>query len=417
MKKLTLLLACLCFVFGQSFSQVDASTKSYSEEEYQRYYEARLKVDIRNYMLRALDLEAAEIEAIDPLMRAYMNERVALAERKIKMVEDYEEEMKEDDSKADEIEETGDFIENYWEASIDEMQLKKRYFDAFENRIPYQKALEFFMLEDELQYQITRPTILRVAPVLLKMEEITGTSSKHSWEKMDHSGMGYNSSPTIDKPLNTIGNTEIEVEKNGAEMNSDIAIKNPTIYHSNPNNWNNADHSDQSSSTNNWHTADKEEGAGADFFAWTDSTERKVGLDHEYTHDVLNAMTAALREMNEGDFFSSTDVESKLTSIEAIADKLQEDWTSTKHADWTREAFISITSLLEEAQKDERFTEAKEAVAKAASAARMIDANRLMTDQAATIYTFVDTAKEAMQVLKENLMSDNSEESTADRDW
>lgn len=400
MKKLIVLLTCFFFVLSTGISQ----EKDYSDEDYQRYYEAKLKVDFRNYMLKALELDEEEIEAVDPLMKSYMNERISLAEQKLELVEAYEEEMQEDDSRQDEVEETSDFIENYWEASIEEMQLKKRYFDLFEARMPYQKALEFFMLEDELQYQIARPTLLRVAPVLMKMKEVT---------QIDTQGMSYNyrlPEFAVVSPVEEEATTANPADKK--KMQKKTWSENPKNQAKETNNWNRKEWKKKSTAMNS-----EMEMATAELYDWIDATEKKVDLDHAYTHDALYKLTTALRAMKKEGYFGSVDVEKRLTEIETMADKLQENWKSTMHADWARKAFITISDLLEIAQTDEQFTETKQAVAKTSSAARMIKEDRLMTDQAAHIYTFVDLAAEAIKTLeKEGRSSSNNETNTDDRD-
>lgn len=396
MKKLIALLGGLFLVVGIGVSQ----NQDYSDEDYQRYYEAKLKVDFRNYMLRALELESEEIEAIDPLMRTYMNERIKLAEQKLDLVADYEEEMQEDDSRADEIEETSDFIENYWEASIEEMQLKKRYFDLFEGRIPYQKALEFFMLEDELQYQIARPTLLRVAPVLMKMQDIT---------QADSQGMSYN----YRVPEITLVTPVQAEETSNQTMKSTEKIwsKEKTESTKADQKW----EAKQNHKSTSW--KDKKSTAVTALYKWVNQTEKKVDLDHAYTRNALYHITTAFRSMDEDNYFSVDNLEAQLTKIESIADKLQDNWKSTMHADWARKAFIKVSDLLKTSNFDGDATVSDDMVAKVATAARSLKKDRLMTDQATEIYQFVDLVAETMKTIEKNAWStSSSEEMSDDRD-
>lgn len=400
MKKLIVLLAGLFFVCTQGMAQSEASLK----EDYQRYFESKLKMDFRNYMLDALALTAEEIEAIDPLIRSYMNERIQLAEQRLELIEDYDEEMQEDDNKAEKVEETSDFIENYWEVVIEEMQLKKRYFDLFEGRIPYQKALEFFMLEDELQYRISRPALFRVAPILMKLEQIA--------QPGDSETSAADEAPEID-PIAPADDVEsIENKNTWTEIEEETVLENPTI----------ASEDTASKDQEDWDkksaTVPAQEGkATARFYQWVDTTQSRVGLDHRYTHDALYQLTAALREMKANAYWKEMEVEERLTRIEGIADKLQENWRSTMHADWAREAFISIAELLETATVENSSQPIKETIANTAAAARKINPDRLMTKQADHIYDFIGSAKAAIQALtKSNLVTAGKGSATGDQD-
>lgn len=371
-----ILFSCLLFVFSTGMSQ-DESTL---EEKYERYYEAILKVDFRNYVLKALELTEEEINAIDPLLRNYMNQRIDLVEQKLELVADYEEEMLEDDSKADEIEETSDFIENYWEVSIEEMQLKKRYFDLFEGRIPYQKALEFFMLEEELQYQVTKPTLLKVAPVLMKVQEVTA---------VDTPGMSYNyriPEITLATPMDT---TAMESTQTPAKEG-----------------WTSSDRSPMNKGKD-WKVKEIETPvpsnintiqAISNLSGWMDTTRDSVDLDHAYTHDALNKITAVLRAMIKDGYFDTLSIEKRLQRIDGIADKLQENWKSTQHADWTKEAFMSISKLMGEIQTKTAATEV--AIASVTSAAQSLDKDELLTQQADKIYSFVAATETAFTALE-----------------
>lgn len=186
MKKLLLTFLTM---FGLILS-VGAQDYASTEEQYERYFASKIEMDFRKYALESLDLTSNEIEAFDPIFREYMNKRVGLAETKVELVENFRTEIKEDDSMKNESKETAHFIEDYWAESINELDLKRQYFGRFANVISYDKALKFFLLEDEVEYQILRQALAEINPFIMKVHMIFESSnkmepskSKNDWNK------------------------------------------------------------------------------------------------------------------------------------------------------------------------------------------------------------------------------------------
>lgn len=377
MKRLILVLT---MIFAVTFAAT-AQNEMTTTEKYDQYFEAKAEMDFRNYILEALDLNSDEIKAIDPLLRDYLNARVDLSENKINLVEDYQEEMKEDDRLADEREETSDFIENYWEASIAEIELKKNYFDRFEDVIAYEKALAFFMLEDEVQYQILKKSLIQVQPWIIKFDTYFNDYNNRN----NNESMGYNSNDSDSKNWSNEKSKDAMTKKKWSN-----SAKDKNTYSYNKNN---------------------KEGSAAynTFTSWVEDTNNRVGVKHKYTSNGLKALSNVFTQMNNDGFFvNNSMLNNKIERLNTIATKLQEDWKSTMHADWTREAFMITAELFEAAQSNKNFSSTSNAVNTLSVAARDIDAKTLMTDQASDIYDFFEQTKVTINAFTKAVMKEHS---------
>ena len=165
-----LVLFCLALTttsFGQKATTT--TTKSPTASDYERIIAANYEVEFRKLAIETLDLTEKETEAFTPIYLAYMNEKSELMERRQKLVDEYKDEMAEDDTAEDEAEETADFIENYWEVDIAEMELRKDYFDKLEDKIPYDKAVTFFLLEEAVESDMQSMAVVNVIPTAIQV--------------------------------------------------------------------------------------------------------------------------------------------------------------------------------------------------------------------------------------------------------
>lgn len=140
-------------------SNIEATT-----EDYNKIIDSKLYVESRAQAIRALMLDEKQIEDFTPIFQDYTRRKAALEERRMKLVKEYEDEMAEDDTAKDEMNETGDFIENYWEIDIAYMELKKDMFDRFEDVITPTKALDFFAMEDMINSRANRKLMTEMLP-------------------------------------------------------------------------------------------------------------------------------------------------------------------------------------------------------------------------------------------------------------
>ncbi len=135
-------------------------------EDYDRMMEKQVFVAARAQAINSLNLTEKETKEFTTILMAYTNAKERLMERRRSLVEAYADEMKEDDTAKDEMNETGDFIENYWEIDIAEMEMRKDYFDRLEDAITPMKALRFFANEDMYNRRAKRTLLMERMPKL-----------------------------------------------------------------------------------------------------------------------------------------------------------------------------------------------------------------------------------------------------------
>ncbi len=362
MRRLMLLLAIYVVTTGMTFGQHELAT----EKEYDRFVRERLQMDFRNFVLNNLNLNKDQIVSFDPLLDEYMDQKVRIAQQKLTLLENYSQEVKKFNQSKNQKKKTIDFIKAYWETEIAEMRLKKNYFDRFEDKIPYQKALEFFFLEDEVQYKMVEPWFAEVAPILKKFEKLSGetVSGNKMRTKEEQSPTAYEQNDT-----KIIAKTKRKAYNQPADsMEARYA-----------------------------------EDAVNDYAEWLKISDAEVSVDHQYTHDGLNKLATAMVALHEAEEIAINKSDLKqLKKVRLRGDRLKKEPESQVHAEIARNAFILISRILESAQTDERFTETKEAVASVASAARMIEVDRPLIEQSATVYTFFDLAEKAINQLRTN---------------
>lgn len=135
-----------------------------TQEDYQRMMKSEVFVAVRAQAVNSLNLSEKETSGFTPLLMEYTKQKEALVDRRVRLVEKYADEMSEDDRIKDEMNETGDFIENYWEVDIAEMELKKDFFDRMEDVITPSKALRFFANEDMYNLRAKRSLLVEKLP-------------------------------------------------------------------------------------------------------------------------------------------------------------------------------------------------------------------------------------------------------------
>ncbi|TXF87851.1 hypothetical protein FUA23_16970 [Neolewinella aurantiaca] len=153
--------------FGQQVTKKAVNRSSSLEtksEDVDRYVEAKLYVGTRSQAVKALNLTEEETMGFTPIYEDYVKERKEIDMRRKALIEEYRDEMKEDDTARDEENETADFIENFWELDIDMMRLKKNMFDRFEDVMGSQRALDFFTMEDMFTARAKRSMIREAMP-------------------------------------------------------------------------------------------------------------------------------------------------------------------------------------------------------------------------------------------------------------
>ncbi|MEM7573903.1 MAG: hypothetical protein AAF433_13435 [Bacteroidota bacterium] len=326
-----LLLGSLFFGFAsttiaQSPMTTDADSETVSVEDYERMYESRFRVNLRSAVVNQLDLDPTEITDFTPLYFEYMSRKKDMVDQRERLMDEYAEEMQEPDQGKKEIEnESADFIENYWEVDIAEMELRKDFFDRLEDKIGTKAALQFFVIEDNYRRQFTFNRLNEVIPFAIYLDPIYRTSL-----------------PEVDE-LNNWGAINIDGE---------------------------------------------------------------LSLDHEYTYQglrkVLNATQAIANRAGE----RLTFVESMKRQILEKADMMREDWESTQHADYAREAFIMTANMMATLHNDTEMDIDSEALAKLRTAAEAIDPDRLYTVQTEAVHNFF---RRAQQMVNDMVYNSNAD--------
>lgn len=135
-----------------------------TQEDYQQIMDSKVFVAVRAQAVNSLNLSEEQTSDFTPLLMEYTKRKEDLAQRRVRLVEKYADEMSEDDRIKDEMNETGDFIENYWEVDIAEMELKKDFFDRMEDVITPTKALRFFANEEMYNRRAKRNLLVEKLP-------------------------------------------------------------------------------------------------------------------------------------------------------------------------------------------------------------------------------------------------------------
>jgi hypothetical protein len=174
-------------------SKVEDAERSEKMDNLEDIADAKLDVEKRSVAIRTLGLTGEEIAGFTPIYMDYQNAKDRLTERRNLLVKEYQEEMKEDNSVKSEQDEVGDFIENFWEIDIAEMELKKDMFDQFEDEIGPQKALDFFAMEEMMINRAKRNLVIESLPAMRFYVPVTSfylddINAFRNWNRMNIAG-------------------------------------------------------------------------------------------------------------------------------------------------------------------------------------------------------------------------------------
>lgn len=242
---------------GQNGDEVSAET-------YERMIQNAFEIDLRKLAINTLDLTEDQIIEFTPLYMDYMDEKAELMDDRLAMIEKYEAELSEKgDSEADKNEERAEFVEDYWQIDIDEMQLKNNYFDKLEDVIPYEKAIRFFDIEEAFRSRIARAELVAVMPVMVELEPIMVAydlekKSFNNWKTINIDGkVGLDHEFTHDGLEKLLSYAESMVTMEGINVDNFEARKNDIMKLADAltQNWTSTDHADKAKKAFE-HTAD-----------------------------------------------------------------------------------------------------------------------------------------------------------------
>ncbi len=266
-------------------SKVKVADKNVSDEDYKRYIDSKMKVDMRNTMVKALDLNDKESARFTSAYMSYMKDKEALLERRMDLLEDLREELAEDDDFENEQEDRADFIEDYWEIINDGAELKKDQFDRLEDIIGVDKAAKFYLYEDAVENRLMMNSLMSIVP-----------------------------------QLSVLKIYEIEMQNNN--RNNEMSA----------------------TSTFSKGTQQKING----FVNWVNNTKRngEVNVYHDYTRSGLMSLTNALEAMQQDKNIEIAGFSQKISVIRNNANEITKNWKETDHADLTSEAFIAAAEII-----------------------------------------------------------------------
>lgn len=132
------------------------------------------------------------------------------------------------------------------------------------------------------------------------------------------------------------------------------------------------------------------------YLAWSDETraDSAMRLDHQYTVTGIRNLAAALEAIATPE--QGANVADELRTLRSRADTLQQNPTSTQHADRARALFRSLAGLISATQQ-ERFPELAADVQAVERAAESVRADRLLLNQPAEVSDFFSRAAIAVR--------------------
>lgn len=406
MKKLLFICALFLGVTPMISAQEASTTKTPTAEEYKTMIENHYNVKFREMAFEALGLTEEEIIKMDPIYKDYTSAKMDLIDRRNQLIEKYRDEMQEDDDAEEKEDETADFIENYWETQIKEMELKKDYFDRFEDVVSNEKAISFFLLEEKMQSRVEEVNLIGIVPMMIDVREyhspymkdkMHDKKKKHdkkmkedssmNWEEDDDASM--NTTTTKTETANWTSDQNKMTEKSEKEWSTKTAT---TTSGSDAKSTEKKDWDTKGTAT---YTSNN---AGVNSFnSWIEKEGKGVSLSHSYTANGLEALVTAIYAVADQHGVKTDSWTTKKDRVMAITKELQKDPNSTDHADIAREAFGITAAMFNAIQTEKGTDKTKGFATQVESAANAINPDRLMTDQANDIYAFFSYANQALK--------------------
>ena len=372
MKKFGILAVLLMIFSGLLTAQED---HKYVSGDFEAWVDHEFQFDFRKMVDDVLQLEDEQMREFNMIYLDYLKDQVALAKRQHNLLDEYQEEMKEDDTKKDEDRETADFIEDYWEVSIDQSDLRKEYFDRLEDAIGWEKAFNFFLLENDVRSRLHSVRVYKIFP------EIDVFYKGNGYGATDRTSSQMETSSMTDTTDASMSNRKSKTWKynksdqkaysntDGKMVEGDNATKGVNVQ-------------------------------GVDAYnAWYEE-KGSMSLDHDYTYTGINRLVAAIEDVENRyekvrDTDSFADFEEEVT---ALADKLTVKPLSDQHADAARKAFQLISNRIVEMERacgEEDLSNSDAVVATADD----INADELFLDQNEDVKRFFKVAGTAVNEL------------------
>jgi len=148
-------------------------------------------------------------------------------------------------------------------------------------------------------------------------------------------------------------------------------------------------------------TADR--GAVDGFLSWaanidTTSAAAAGDLSHDYTATGLRQLAGAIASIARTDSLGGTGVDEQVSALNTLADRLQTEPQSLKHADLAHAAFASAAQLLQDVQQ-RRFPNVSAQVVSVRQAAEAVSKDRPLLEQRTEINRFFTSAADAVRAM------------------
>lgn len=420
MKKLLI----ICALFLGSVPMVSAQQASTSPEpspeDYERMIENHFKVEFRKMAYESLDLTKDEITKFDPLYNNYISQKMDIVDRRNKLINEYRDEMNEDDDAAEKEDERADFIENYWETQINEMELKKDYFDRFEDIVSNEKAVGFFLLEEKAQSRMEEINLIGIVPMMIDVRKYgpmkkDKKSHDRKMKMKEDSSMNWNdqddtsTNAETQKMANETSTWTKKSDEKGKWSSDDTKMKGKSEKK-----WSSkatatadtkgATSKEKMSKTKDWssegnaaYTSTSSTSGLSSYNEWIEKEGNGVSINHRYTSNGLESLVNAIYAVAEEHSINTNAWSSKKDSIMSITKELQRNPSSTDHADIARNAFEITAEMIHAIQTEKGTDKTKGFASQVKSAAHAINPDRLMTSQSNDIYAFFSYANQALQ--------------------
>jgi hypothetical protein len=316
---------------------------SATDSDYERMMEKRLEVNFRNYAIKSLALTASEISAFDEIFMEYMNDKDDIIDSKYSLLDKYVGSLDADKKMGGE--KIADFIEDYWETEIDEMQIEKDYFDLLENELGVEKATNFFLLEDAIQNRLKNRIYANNIPLIIEIERFSvfdDSKKNKKWMK---------------KRENT--------------PNRKYTAQNMKL-----------------------------KAAVTSFIDWVRMSDPVyVGYKNEYIAKGLKALAGATLAAYEASDWEVENMKVRIENLMGIADQLAETNVATEKADIATVAFKDASSIFYDLQIQNDLGYVEIEVEEMGRLANDVFSTRLLEDQTDQIYSYFKQAASTLEQL------------------
>jgi len=141
-----------------------------------------------------------------------------------------------------------------------------------------------------------------------------------------------------------------------------------------------------------------------DFLAWvanSDTTRAATtgDMSHEYTAAGIKQLGSAIASIARGDSLSGTGADEQVSALNTLADRLQTEPQSLKHANLAQSAFAAAAQLLEDMQR-RSFPNASAQVGAVRQAVNGVSKTRPLLEQRAEIKRFFASAADAIRAFR-----------------